>query len=217
MAHREAIKGVDCYVSTLYEHLRHAMSLACTAADKEARRFKRIYNKRAGAVALRPSNKMLTRLDAFMGTRRKLKNWWNSQLHMVVHHVADGVPTYVVRIDNNGNESVFYCMRLLLWIAADADGDDGVRSNPAIAALDTNGLAEENMMVECVVSQDVSYGLSLAMFKTMIRPPCHKTGCKAGAPQSGVLQKGVGHMTSEWEGQQPPMTRDTIEVEDIPP
>ena len=25
---REAVKGVDCYVSTLYEHLRHATSLA---------------------------------------------------------------------------------------------------------------------------------------------------------------------------------------------
>ena len=51
------------------------------------------------------------------------------------------------------------------------NGDDGMRSNPTIAALDTNWLAEEDMTVECVVSQDVSYGLSLAMFKTMIGPP----------------------------------------------
>ena len=45
MAHCEAVKEVDRYVSTLYEHLRHAMFLACTAADKEARRFKIIYDK----------------------------------------------------------------------------------------------------------------------------------------------------------------------------
>ena len=82
---------------------------------------------------------MLTHLDVFTGARRKLKNRWNSQLHTVVHCVADGVPTYVVRNDNNSNESVFHHTRLLLWIAADADGDDSVRSNPTIAALDADG------------------------------------------------------------------------------
>ena len=152
-----------------------------------------------------------------MGARRKLKNPWNSQLHMVVHHVTDGVPTYVVRNDNNGNESMFHHMRLLLWIASDADGDDGMRSNPAIAVLDTDGPVEEGTTVECVVSQDMSYGLSLAVFKTMVGPPHHKTGCKASAPQSGVVQKGVGHVTTEQEGQQPPMNGDTVEVEDVWP
>ena len=181
-AHREAVKGVDHYVSTLYEHLRHATSLACAVADKEAQRFKRIYNKRASMVALHPSDKVLTHLDAFTGARRKLKNQWNSQLHMVVCHMVDGVPTYVDRNDNNGNESVFHHTRLLLWIAADADGGDGVRSNPAIAALDADGSVEGDMTVECVVSQDVSYGLSLAMFRTMRGSPHHKTGCKARAP-----------------------------------
>ena len=39
------VKGVDHYVSTLYEHLRCATSLAHTAADKEAQRFNRIYDK----------------------------------------------------------------------------------------------------------------------------------------------------------------------------
>ena len=114
--------------------------------------------------------------------------------------MADGVPTYVVRSDNNDNKSVFHHTRLLLWIAADADRDDGMRSNPTIAALDTNGSAVGDMMVECVVSQDVSYGLSLAVFRTMIGPHHHKTGCKARAPQSGVVPQGVGHMTSEQKG-----------------
>ena len=129
--------------------------------------------------------------------------------------MVDGVPTYVVRNDNNGNESVFHHTRLLLWIAVDADGDDGMRSNPTILALDTDGSAEEGTTVECVVSQDMSYGLRLTMFKTVIGPPHHKTGCKASAPQSGVVQKGVGHVTTEQKGQQPLMTGDTIEVEDI--
>ena len=101
---------------------------------------------------------------------------------MVVRRMVDGVPTYVVRNDNNGSESVFHHTRLLLWIAADADGDDGMRSNPTIAALDADGLVEGDTTAKCVVSQDVSYGLSLAMFRTMIGSPHHKTGCKAEAP-----------------------------------
>ena len=44
MACQEAVKGVDHYISTLYEHLRCAMSLAHAAADKEAQRLKRIYD-----------------------------------------------------------------------------------------------------------------------------------------------------------------------------
>ena len=92
--------------------------------------------------------------------------------------MVDGVPTIVVRNDNNGNESIFHHMRLLLWIAADADGDDGVRSNPTIPALDANGSAEGDTMVECVVSQDVSYGLSLAMFRTMIGLPTTRQAVK---------------------------------------
>ena len=52
--HREAVKGVDHYVLTLYEHLRCATSLAHVVADKEAQRFKSICNKRASTVALHP-------------------------------------------------------------------------------------------------------------------------------------------------------------------
>ena len=188
-AHQEAVKGVDHYVSTLYEHLRHATSLAHTAADKEAQRFKRIYDKQASVVVLHPSDKVLTHLDAFTGARRKLKNCWNSQLHMVVHCMLDGVPTYVVRNDNNGNKSVFHRTRLLLWIAADADGDDSMRSNPAIAALDADGWAEGDMTVECVVSQDVSYGLSLAMFRSMIGPPTTRQAVKLEHHDQGWCHK----------------------------
>ena len=54
--------------------------------------------------------------------------------------MADGVPTYVVHNDSNGKEDVFHRGCLLLWIAADADKDDGVRSNSAITVQVANGL-----------------------------------------------------------------------------
>ena len=131
--------------------------------------------------------------------------------------MADCVPTYVVRNDNNGNESIFHHTRLLLWIAADAEGDEGMRSNPAIAALNASGPVEGDTMGQCVVSQDMTYGLSLAVFRTMIGPPYHKTGCEAGAPEPGVVPQGVGHVTSEQKREQPPMAGDTVKVEDVPP
>ena len=148
---RDAVKGVNEYVSALYEHLKRATSLARATADKEAQRFKRIYDRRAGAATLHPGDKVLTKLDAFIGARRKLKNRWHSQIHTVVRRVADGVPTYVVRNDSNGNEGVFHRERLLLWIAADADGNDGVRSNLAITVQVADGLVEGNMNDEKAV------------------------------------------------------------------
>ena len=70
-ARRSAIKGVDSYVTALYDHLRLAIGKAKATAEKEARRFKRIYDRQAGAIALHPGDKVLIRLDSFVGQRRK--------------------------------------------------------------------------------------------------------------------------------------------------
>ena len=137
------MKGVDSNVTVLYDHLYLAIGKAKATAEKEARRFKRIYDRRAGAIALHPGNKVLICLDSFMGQRRKLKNRWGSQIHTVVRHVADGVPTYVVRNDHSGGELVLHQAHLLLWIADCTNRDDGVSVNLAIAAPMIVGSAEE--------------------------------------------------------------------------
>ena len=99
----------------------------------------------------------------------------------------------------------------------DADKDDGVRSNSAITVQVTDGLVEGDTMNMKAVSLDGDYGLSLAMFRTMIGLPHHMTGRKAGAPLSGVVQKGVGQGTSVVGDKKPPTTRETVLVEDVPP
>ena len=99
-----AIKGIDKYVTMLYEHLRTAICKAKAMAEKEARRFKRIYDWRARAIALHPGDKVLIHLDSFVGQSRKLKNWWGSQIHTVVPCMVDGMPTYVVQNDCNDEE-----------------------------------------------------------------------------------------------------------------
>ena len=113
-------------------------------------------------------------------------------------------------------EQVCHRERLLLWIAADADTNDGMRSNSAITAHVANGLMDGDNHEDKVVPQDLDYGLSLAMFRMVIGPHHHKTYCFAEAPLSGVVQKGVGQETS-WVEDRPLMTGDTVTMEDIPP
>ena len=145
-----------------------------------------------------------------------MKNRWNSQIHTVVHRVADGVPTYVVRNDNNVTVSVFHQARLLLCIAGQPDQIDGRRSNPAIAVLDALGLAGQDTSLKDEVSQDLCYGLSLAMFRTIVDLPCHKTSLDATAPKTGAVPEGASHMTPD-EGDKPSMTGETVPAEDVPP
>ena len=102
------------------------MSKVKLTANKEAHRYKRVYNRRAGAVELQPRDKVLVRLDTYQGQRRKLKNRWGSELHTVVCRVADGVPAYMMIWDSDQKkkEKVLHHARLLLWFADnDSDGD----------------------------------------------------------------------------------------------
>ena len=58
-----------------------------------------------------------------------------------------------------------------MWIAADTDKDDSMRSNPAITVQVTDGTVEGDTVIKEGVPLDASYGLSLAMFRTMLGPP----------------------------------------------
>ena len=151
---------------------------------------------------LHPGDKVLIRLDSFVGQRRKLKNWWGSQIHTVVCCVADGVPTYVVRNDCSGGEQVFHRAHLLLWIGDCTNWDDGISVNLAIAAPMIIGSAEEgtNVNGDKGKSQVLSYSLSLAMFKTSLSPPSHMTGMETQVIPAGVSQEGVGHVTTANKG-----------------
>ena len=95
-------------------------------AIKEAQRQKRLYDRKVGAIELRPGDNILVRLDAFRGQRRKLKNRWGSDLHTVVTHVADGIPAYVVKNIGTGKKKVVHRARLLLWLA---DYGEPIRCN----------------------------------------------------------------------------------------
>ena len=65
---------MDEYVANLYDRLQDSLKITQDCAEKEARRQKRLYDSKVGAVELRPGDRVLVCLDAFRGQRRKLKN-----------------------------------------------------------------------------------------------------------------------------------------------
>ena len=119
-------RTIDEYVASLYDRLRESLAIAQDCAIKEAQRQKRLNNRKVGAVELRPGDHVLVRLDAFRGQRRKLKNRWGDDLHMVVTRVADGIPAYVVKNNHTGKKKVVHQARLLLWLT---DYGEPVRCN----------------------------------------------------------------------------------------
>ena len=58
---------IDEYVASLYNCLRKSLVIAQDCAVKEAQRQKRLYNRKVGAVELRPGDNVLVQLDAFRG------------------------------------------------------------------------------------------------------------------------------------------------------
>ena len=110
-------KGIHEYVNALYSSLRKATRVARKSAADEAGRHKRLYNRRAGSVELRPGDLVLVSLDAFRGQHRKLKNKWGGDIHTVIRQVADGIPTYEVRNERMKKETILHRARLLLWEA----------------------------------------------------------------------------------------------------
>ena len=113
---REWTCTIDEYVKTLYEWLRECLQLTQESASKEANRQKRLYDRKVGAVELRLGDRILVRLDAFRGQRRKLKNRWGDDVHTVIDWKADGIPVYEVKNERTGKRKVFHRARLLLWL-----------------------------------------------------------------------------------------------------
>ena len=107
---------IDKYVASLYDCLQDSLAITRDCAIKEAQRQKWLYDCKVGAVELRPGDHILVCLDAFRGQKRKLKNQWGDDLHMVVTYVADGIPAYVVKNNRTGKKKVVHQARLLLWL-----------------------------------------------------------------------------------------------------
>ena len=165
---------IDEYVASLYDCLRNSLVIAQDYAIKEAQRQKRLYDRKVGAIELRPGDHVLVRLDAFRGQRRKLKNRWGGDLHMVVTHVADGIPAYVVKNNHTGKKKVVRWAQLLLWLA---DYGEPVRSNLIdISDVTPGTVTDQYSPGGCEIDNPVpgcslQYGMDLIMYLAVLEDP----------------------------------------------
>ena len=65
-------------------------------------------------MELRPGDRVLVRLDAFQGQRRKLKNRWGDDIYTVINQKADSISVYEVKNEHTGKKKVLHQAQLLL-------------------------------------------------------------------------------------------------------
>ena len=166
---------------------------------------KKFYDCKVGAIDLWPADCMLVHLDAFPEQRRKLKNRWGDDLHMVVTHVTDGITAYVVKNERTGKRKVLHRARLLLWLA---DYGELVRWNlinisdsPPGPALDQHphrGSKDGDPVLGC----SLQYGLDLTVYWAVIEDLEHMSSrlgheVHVGAPRDIAGQGIVIHDEEE--------------------
>ena len=77
----------DRFGTTLWEAQAQSMAVACWQ--------KWYYDRKIGAVNLKPGNLVLVKADAFKGNS-KIKDRWEEDTWEVVHQIATDVPSYEV-------------------------------------------------------------------------------------------------------------------------
>ena len=183
-------------MKALYEQLRECLKLAQGSATKEANRQKWLYDRRVGAVELRPGDRVLVHLDAFRGQRRKLKNRWGDDIHTVIDRKADGIPVYEVKNEHTGKKKVLHRAQLLLCLA---DYGEPVRCNLMVISDTLPGtvpgqqLDDSGEGLHPVPGESLQYGLDLTHFRAIIDNPELMTSHIGREVHTGIPRQAAGH------------------------
>ena len=93
---REAsARNVDVYVASVRDQLRSTLWEAQAQATAEACQQKRYYDRKIGAMNLKPGNLVLVKVDAWKG-KRQIKDRWDEETLEVSQQIAADVPSYEV-------------------------------------------------------------------------------------------------------------------------
>ena len=93
---REAsTRSVDVYIASVRDRLRIALQEAQVQSTVEACQQKWYYDRKIGAVNLKPGNLVLVKADAWKG-KRKINYRWEEETWEVVHQSVADVPSYEV-------------------------------------------------------------------------------------------------------------------------
>ena len=91
---REAsARSVDMYVASVRDRLRSALWEVQAQSTVEAHQQKWYYDRKIGAVNLKPGDLVLVKADAWKG-KRKIKDRWEEETWEVVCQIAADVPSY---------------------------------------------------------------------------------------------------------------------------
>ena len=86
--------------------MRTALREAQTQLMAEACQQNQYYDRKIGAVNLKPGNLVLVKADAFKG-KRKIKDRWEEDTCKVVHQIVTDVPSYKV-MDQHGRSDILH-------------------------------------------------------------------------------------------------------------
>ena len=203
---REWTHTIDKYVKALYERLTECLQLAQESTSKEAKRQKRLYNRRVGAMELCPGDLVLVRLDAFQGQCRKLKNRWGDDIHTMINQMADSIPVYEVKNEHTGKRKVLHQARLLLW---HADYGEPVRYNLMTTSDTLPGtvpgqqLQDSGEGLHPVPGDSLQYGLDLTHYMAIIDNPELMTSRIGHEVRTGVPRQAAGHRIPTDCGEEP--------------
>ena len=182
-------------MKALYEWLTECLQLAQESASKEAKRQKRLYDRKVGAVELRPGDCVLVHLDAFQGQCRKLKNRWGDDIHTVINRKADSIPMYEVKNEHTGKKKVLHRAWLLLWLT---DYGEPVRCNLMMISGTLPGMVPGQQLEDSgeglhrVPGDDLQYGLDLTHYMAIIDNPEPMTSRIGHEVRTGVPQQAAG-------------------------
>ena len=100
------------YIASVRDRLRSTLWEPQAQSTSEAHQQKWYYNRKIGAVNLKPGNLALVKADAWKG-KRKIKDRWNEEAWEVVCKIAADVPSYKVT-NQHGWSGVLHQNWLLL-------------------------------------------------------------------------------------------------------
>ena len=86
---------MDVYIASIWDRLRTALWEVQAQLMAEAHRQKWYYDRKIGAVNLKPGDLVLVKADAWKGNR-KIKDRWEEETWEVVHQIVTAVPSYKV-------------------------------------------------------------------------------------------------------------------------
>ena len=110
---REAsVRSVDVYIASVRDWLRSALQEAQAQSTAEACWQKWYYDRKIGAVNLKPGDLVVVKADAWKG-KRKIKDRWDEETWEVSWQIAADVSSYKVMHQHRWSW-VFYQNQLLL-------------------------------------------------------------------------------------------------------